>query len=269
MLFLTGCNVGYDVTDDAVLYRTWDEANGRRETFVAADPKTFRVFSENDDYARDDKQVFYRGLVIPDADPATFGIDHDNVNLGRDRNSVFSGQNRVATSDPSFRYLSPHAGPFFSGYLHGYAVDSENVYYMGSSLQVLTEADPATFELVPSPHGSTGWGRDHRDVYCGTVPIQCESPAKFRLLDVPFAKPPHFVPVMQTREDFAALYGGRYAAFLAAQPDNDWLPQIAVGVGTDGQAFYDGPCRVDEQPVAINETVAARYRELVAAGRFE
>ncbi len=72
IFLLPGCNSGYEKIDNQWSYITYDEGAGKRIRNLQVDPKTFQVI--NNEYAKDDSNVFYKGRIINNADSKSFNV---------------------------------------------------------------------------------------------------------------------------------------------------------------------------------------------------
>lgn len=73
-IILSSCNLGYKVENDKVYYKYWHSGMGietRTFEIIGADAKTLKIF-ENDNYAVDKIQAYYKGKPILKSDPKTF-----------------------------------------------------------------------------------------------------------------------------------------------------------------------------------------------------
>ncbi len=98
-------------------------------------------------YATDSKIVFYNDRKIDRAHVPTFWV-FENERYSRDKNRVYFDGMEVPGADPlTFKPLTDGSNP--DAPAAGYSVDKRNVYYeSGTKLQILQEADPATFRAV-------------------------------------------------------------------------------------------------------------------------
>lgn len=157
-----------------------------------ANPKNFTVYS-NTDYIVDNRHVYYRGEIVPDADVATFRPMADiyrNYGYFRDRNHIYQNGQKVkglsaANYDVSGFYYKKggkvwlripygdillfqikEADPqTFVTYFEeremipcSYAKDCANAYYRGT---VIPGAHAGTFE----PFGNSGYAYDSKNLY--------------------------------------------------------------------------------------------------------
>lgn len=81
---LSGCSSGYEKIDNQWTYVTYDEGAGKRTRKLEVDPNTFQAI--NDEYAKDESNVFYKGRVIDNADSKSFkvlknGYSSDDFNV--------------------------------------------------------------------------------------------------------------------------------------------------------------------------------------------
>ncbi len=70
-ILLTGCSTGYENDGNAVYYKSWNEGSGSHKDRLDADPKTFKVLT-NERYAKDKSHAFFEGEIIEDVDAPSF-----------------------------------------------------------------------------------------------------------------------------------------------------------------------------------------------------
>lgn len=100
LLFLTfvliSCHPGYKKVDNKWAYVTYDEALGKRIEYLKVDNKTFKIL--NAEYAKDDMNVFHKGIIIPMADSKTFNIIGNDYS--KDKFQVFLSNEIVIGANP-------------------------------------------------------------------------------------------------------------------------------------------------------------------------
>lgn len=116
-----------------------DEAH----VIAGADPKTFRVLPDIDEYGMDSEHVYYAGCALPDANPATFKHLSDGT-YGTDGTHVYW----------RWKLLLNVSAAKFVSLPRGYGKDGNVVYWEDERVQ---GADPLTFQSFedkPSCNGS-------------------------------------------------------------------------------------------------------------------
>lgn len=123
LIFLS-CSTGYKNEGNAVYYEHWNEGNGQHKSKLDANPKTFEIF-EFDNYAKDDKSVFYQGKKIIGADAKTFeAIDEF---YAKDKNYGWYGSDTIKTSKgKSFKIINSY-----------YSTDGYDVFYTTEPLKMV------------------------------------------------------------------------------------------------------------------------------------
>jgi hypothetical protein len=95
------------------------------------------TYANDDNYTRDNKNVYYVGNLVPDANTNTFEALSFS-GYAKDGNLVFYRTETIIGADPAtFEVIG----------LSKYAKDKSNVYYETNPLKA---ADPSTFHVVPS-----------------------------------------------------------------------------------------------------------------------
>ena len=85
-LMLSGCQIGYRVKSDSVVWVHWNEGTGRVEqTLERARPGLFRRLS--DSYGATLNYVYYEATLIGGANPSTFLVLSDTYS--RDKTSLY------------------------------------------------------------------------------------------------------------------------------------------------------------------------------------
>jgi hypothetical protein len=94
---LTSCNSGYEQINDSWSYVSYDEGVGKRIRNIDVDNITFEII--NNDYAKDNIQVFYKGRKIENADSETFELLEDGYS--KDKNNVYLYGYPIVNANPS------------------------------------------------------------------------------------------------------------------------------------------------------------------------
>lgn len=110
-------------------------------------------------WATHDEYNGRRSIPIPGIDNKSFRVlDHEN--FGADKFSVYYKGRKINKANPEeFIILTKND--------QGYAKDGNHVFL---DTEVILKADPKTFEVLEFPYG-----RDKKDVYNGTLPMQLEN----------------------------------------------------------------------------------------------
>lgn len=127
-LALTGC-IGYEKDGDTVYYKSWNEGSGGHKNRLAgADPNTFKIL-KHDSYAKDRRQVYYKGELVKGADAETFESLGDFY--ARDKNRGYYGGDSIRSSKgSSFRVIDAY-----------YSTDGVDVFYTTNRLGVCSAKD--------------------------------------------------------------------------------------------------------------------------------
>jgi hypothetical protein len=107
--FLISCK-HYEVKDNRVYYNFWNEGLGNNSSLIQSAQARSFVEIKYSAYGKDDRHVYYEGIIISKADPTSFEAIGEF--FGKDKNSGFYGNKRVDTSrGKSFKVLK---GQLFS-----------------------------------------------------------------------------------------------------------------------------------------------------------
>ncbi len=113
VFLLSGCDSRYEEIGNQWFYVTYDE-RGERIRKLQVDKKTFQVI--NNEYAKDNLHVFYKGRVIENADSESFKVIKEGYS--KDKNNVYLYWYPLINVNPNkFKIL----GGFFSK-------DDKNIY---------------------------------------------------------------------------------------------------------------------------------------------
>ncbi len=158
-----GETCGAYLTDSKHIYSTfYNFDDGSTEDFrdnkpipciPDADPNTFEVLDEN--YAGDDKQVFYKGVHLPGVERKTF--ISLNYNYAKSASIVYCNGEPLDGADPATFTLIKGGD---------YVKDKNAVYYYCS---IVPGADSATFEMV-SEGNKVNYAKDKNGYYHGGHP---------------------------------------------------------------------------------------------------
>lgn len=135
MLFFVvfaSCSRGYENDGKFVYYSYWNEASGSTKVKLKANPKTFKILAF-ETYAKDDKQVFFKGDIITNADAKTFVALSENK--GKDKNSAWYGNETIKGAKGStFKLIN-----------NEFATDGYDVFYRKNALHI---AKPKQFKFL-------------------------------------------------------------------------------------------------------------------------
>lgn len=142
-LLLTGCT-GYEVKDDGVYYKSWNEGNGSSSMLMEdADANTFETLSDHI-YGKDKNAVFYRGQKIPGADPNTFKLLEELYAVDKSR-AYYAGDSIATSGSEGFEIIDAY-----------YSKDRKNVYYETNPLNVCSVGN---FRFVYTDKSEDSWER--------------------------------------------------------------------------------------------------------------
>ena len=116
-----GSHSGY-VRDGSAAYYFHEVRAKRKVTKVKADLATFEALDE--DFAKDDKAVYFRGRKIPGGDPASFRLL--KMYYAKDKNQVY-----YSSSSDRFRILEDANAESFLDMGSEYGTDHSTLYYLG------------------------------------------------------------------------------------------------------------------------------------------
>ena len=170
-LFLLACpkriSGGYEIKNGKVIYNEGMKGLGTTNSFEVkdADAKTFEVI--NRQYAKDSKNAYLRGKVIPKSDGASFELVE--TPFSKDKNHVFYSDDIVSNNPKGFKILyKPKRGHVWT--------DGEKIY-KGKSAFLPDVVDVTTFERI----GKTRYYRDKNNVYSLRV-IEGADPQTFEVI---------------------------------------------------------------------------------------
>jgi hypothetical protein len=143
------CSTGYENDGDAVYYEHWNEGSGQHKKILDANPKTFKVLEFNN-YAKDDKFVFYQGVKIIGADAKTFeAIDEF---YAKDKNYGWYGSDIIKTSNgKTFKVINSY-----------FSTDGNDVFYTTEPLNMI---EPKNFKIVEGENNNDTWTTDGKYYY--------------------------------------------------------------------------------------------------------
>jgi hypothetical protein len=143
VLTLSSCNK-YSVENDSVYYNSWNEGSGsHKNQLVGVNPKTFEIL-EYDNYAKDDKLVFYNGQIIKGVDALTFTALGDIY--AKDKNKGYYAGNSIESSKgKSFKIIDSY-----------YSTDGFDIFHTTKALKVCSTK---AFKFVYNDHSENEWER--------------------------------------------------------------------------------------------------------------
>jgi hypothetical protein len=158
LLALVSCSTGYHKDGKAVYYFSWNEGNGQRIDTLDANPATFKVL-RYDNYAKDDRNVYFQSRKIDGADAASFEVIGEYY--ARDKNKGYADSRPVTGSDGrSFRVINPY-----------YSTDGKDCFFGAEPLHV---ADAQHFRFVYGEGTNDCWTTDGKYYYYGSFKIPSE-----------------------------------------------------------------------------------------------
>jgi len=122
---ITCCNTGYELKENEVLYKDWNEGGGYfYKSLSEVNIHSFKVLKHSS-YAKDKNQAYYRGKLIKRADAKTFQTIADEYAV--DGFSAFYQNKKIDSADGrSFELLDN--GP--------YGKDQNDYYYYQTKMNV-------------------------------------------------------------------------------------------------------------------------------------
>jgi DKNYY family len=185
---LASCSTGYHKDSKLVYYSHWNEAVGGIEDTLLANPATFKVL-RFDDYAKDDKLVFYKGEIIAGADAPTFEAIEGF--FARDKNRGYYGNEPVKESD----------GKAFTVINSYYSRDGKDIYYRTDPLH---SVNPKGFKFVYENDLGDSWTTDGRYYYFEQYKIPSEDYANLKIYENSggLSKDKHWVYFLDHRLNF-------------------------------------------------------------------
>ena len=164
---LVSCSTGYHNDGNAVSYKSWNEGNGGHEDKLDADPATFKIL-RFDDYAKDDRVVFYKGEIITGADAGTFEAIEEFY--ARDKNRGYYGKDPVKGSD----------GKTFTVINAYYSRDQKDIYY---EIDPLHTVNPEGFKFVHGKDDFQCWTTDGHYYYYNQYKVPSEEYADLTIYE--------------------------------------------------------------------------------------
>lgn len=161
VFLLIGCSK-YEIKNDVVYYKEWNEARGNFLTEVrGADSKSFKPYGVSG-YGSDGSLVFYRTKVIEGADPESF--ESIQQGFSKDEKHCFYRELLIQKADPkTFEVLD-----------NEYSKDSKRVYFRSS---ILEGADSESFKVL-----DRCYAKDRNDMYFEGDAFKTCDIDKFRFL---------------------------------------------------------------------------------------
>ena len=167
LLTLVGCSTGYENNGKAVYYKHWNEASGRHKEKIDANPATFKIFGF-DKYAKDDKNVFYKGEIITGADAESFEALEEFY--ARDKNIGYYGKAPIKNSiGKTFKVINSY-----------YSTDGKDYFYDTSALNM---ADPNNFKFVYGEGDYQCWTTDGKYYYYNNYKVPSDDYANLTIYE--------------------------------------------------------------------------------------
>jgi DKNYY family protein len=167
ILTLAGCSPGYDNKGDAVYYKYWNEGTGSNADRIDANPKTFKIL-DFDKYAKDDRNVFYRGEKIDGADAASFEAIEEFY--GRDKNRGYYGMDPVKNSNgKTFEVINAY-----------YSKDGIDVFFTTDPLNMV---DVKNFKFIYGEGDLECWTTDGKFYYYKNFKVPSEDYANLTIYE--------------------------------------------------------------------------------------
>ncbi len=143
---LNSCGTGYQRNGGDWVWKTNDEYNGvRSHVIVGIDQGSFKVLSNNN-FAKDDYQVYFQGKKIKHASPQTFQcLTDDAYGYAKDHQYVFFDNEVILNADPiTFEILE-----------FPYARDKNDIY-CGTMPMKLVAEEVASFKVTTKEEWAKG-----------------------------------------------------------------------------------------------------------------
>ena len=121
-----------------------------------ADPATFHILPNNEEFASDKYQVYHNANIVFGADSSTFQLLEPDYIYSKDKNSVYYMGGKMPSVDLNTFTVISSCGI--------YAIDKSTVYYAG---EVIPTADPLTFKPI-----SWYYSKDEKNVFYNKYIIQ-------------------------------------------------------------------------------------------------
>jgi hypothetical protein len=158
IFIFTACSTGYENDGNAVYYKHWNEGSGQHKERINADPKTFKIL-KFDNYAKDDKAVFYQGEKIIGADAKSFEALGDYY--ARDKSCGWHGKDRVKHSTGrTFKVINDY-----------YSTDGKDYFYQ---TEALNTGSPQSFKFVYGEGDDQCWTTDGKYYYYNSYKVPSE-----------------------------------------------------------------------------------------------
>lgn len=167
LIFFASCNE-YQNDGNAVYYKSWDEGNGTQiKKLNGANPKKFRVL-EYDDYAKDDRLVFYKGIAIKGADALTFDPIADFYAKDKYR-GYYAGDSIRSSKGATFKIIDDY-----------YSTDGNDIFCDTIPLKV-TSTKKFRFVFDSGDANWARWATDGKYYYYGSLRVPSDDYAHMTL----------------------------------------------------------------------------------------
>lgn len=145
-LFITCCNTGYQVNENEVLYKDWNEGSGYfYKDLSKVDIHSFQILKHSY-YAKDKNYAYYTGKLIKGADTKTFHSISDYFAV--DEFSAYHQNKKIDNANG--KYFEPiDTGP--------YGKDKKDYYYYTAKMNV---SDLGSFKVLDE-----SWSKDKSFYY--------------------------------------------------------------------------------------------------------
>ena len=163
---------GYQIKNGKVYYTTQLQGMGTRKSWEISQAHSATFQSLDKGFAKDKKQAYFRGRLIPESDGPSFGLLRNNY--AADKHHVYLGDQKISDDPQNFRFIRSE------GEL-SYTADSRFVYKNG---EIIPGADATTFESLQG----VLYFRDKNTAYREGIPLADAHSPSFQVLSKVYAK---------------------------------------------------------------------------------
>lgn len=158
----------YNIKEDGVYYQDWNEGTGKSERLIPdADPKSFETLDDNL-YAKDKYNVYYKGNTIQAADPNTFRTLEGGYAVDKNR-AFYYGNSIESSSSKDFKILD--------GY---FSTDYKDVYYRTKPLKISSKKN---FKFLSKNNLNDRWSTDGNYYWFNNFKVPSNEYDQIELLD--------------------------------------------------------------------------------------